>query len=246
MLAHWSDQIEKPAPVQVNRIGEPTWDGFVRAGAAIADVVHRAIAARFDLAVNTPKTLDFGCGVGRVFLPLHFDRRMRLTGCDVDPNAVRYLRKVAAPCPVVRSNFTPPLQFEDGAFDCVYSVSIWTHLTPEDGVQWLSEIRRVLRPGGLALITTSGYRALASRRKRGDEGWRDVGDADLTEQGVLYREYSGYRINPDAYPGITRSYGLTAHSPDHVRREWSKVMPVRDIQEAVIANVQDLVIMVRE
>ena len=245
-MSDWQTKIERPSIVQINRIGEPRWEGFLSAGARIAGVLHAQIAAHFDLDAVSPKVLDFGCGVGRVFLPMHFDHKLDLTGCDIDPEAVRYLRRVVSPTPVVRSNFRPPLQFEDGAFDCVYSVSIWTHLTPEDGARWLYEIRRVLKPGGLALITTSGYRALASRRKRGDAGWQDVEDADLATKGILFAEYERYRTQPGAYPGVTNSYGLTAHDPDHIRREWHKIMRVKDIHLAVIAAVQDLVVMVRD
>jgi SAM-dependent methyltransferase len=245
-MANWQTEIEPPALAQINRIGEKNWEHFLKAGSGIADVLYAQIKAHFDLSAVSPKTLDFGCGVGRVFLPMHFEHKLDVTGCDIDPDAVRYLRKAAEPCPVVRSNFKPPLQFEDGTFDCVYSVSIWTHLTPEDGSLWLSEMKRVLKPGGLALITTSGYRALVSRRKRGDPGWQDTRDEDLAANGVLYTEYEGYRTDPQRYPGVTNSYGLTAHDHDYVQREWSKVMPVKGVHLAVIAGVQDLVVMVKE
>ena len=51
--------------------------------------------------------------------------------------------------------YEPPLNYNSGYFDAVYSVSIWSHLPPQLQQPWLDEIRRVVKPGGLALITIS-------------------------------------------------------------------------------------------
>lgn len=244
-MQNWESTIDQPTLTQLNRVGAKSWDNFVDAGRTISAVIEKEIVTFFQGLGRRPTTLDFGCGVGRVFLPLHFRDFFDLLGCDVDPDAVRYLRRVAAPADVRRSNYDPPLQFPDAAFDCVYSVSIWTHLNPRLGIRWLHEIKRVLKPGGLALITTSGYRALATRHKRGDKGWDKVSDEGLKREGIIFIEYERFRSQPAAYPGITASYGLTAHDPDYVKREWSTIMPVVSVQQAVIANVQDLVTMVR-
>jgi hypothetical protein len=47
---------------------------------------------------------------------------------------------------------SPPLPFEDGYFDLIYSLSVFTHLTTT-WEAWLHELRRVLKPQGHAVIT---------------------------------------------------------------------------------------------
>jgi SAM-dependent methyltransferase len=53
----------------------------------------------------------------------------------------------------------PPLPFEDASFDLVYSISVFTHLDEEMQDAWLNELKRVLRPGGILIITVHGLNA---------------------------------------------------------------------------------------
>ena len=50
----------------------------------------------------------------------------------------------------------PPLPYEDDRFDLVYSVSIFTHLDEQLQRPWIEELTRVVRPGGLVLVTVTG------------------------------------------------------------------------------------------
>jgi SAM-dependent methyltransferase len=50
----------------------------------------------------------------------------------------------------------PPLPIADVSVDVLYSVSVFTHLSGEMHEAWINEIKRVLRPGGLLLLTLHG------------------------------------------------------------------------------------------
>lgn len=54
----------------------------------------------------------------------------------------------------LRHDAAAPLPFEDQSFDWVFTEHFIEHLAPGDVVRWLSEVRRVLRPGGHVRITT--------------------------------------------------------------------------------------------
>ncbi|HEY3747888.1 MAG TPA: methyltransferase domain-containing protein [Pseudonocardiaceae bacterium] len=65
-----------------------------------------------------------------------------------------------------RSYFTQldisePLPFEDGAVDWVYAEHLVEHVPLPVAVGWLSEVRRVLAPGGLLRLTTPDLRRYA-------------------------------------------------------------------------------------
>jgi SAM-dependent methyltransferase len=48
-----------------------------------------------------------------------------------------------------------PLPFEDGSFELVWASEVIEHVT--DTARWLSEVRRVLVPGGRLLVTTPAH-----------------------------------------------------------------------------------------
>ncbi len=51
-----------------------------------------------------------------------------------------------------------PFPIEDGSLDCCYSEHFIEHLEPDEGVGWLAEMRRLLRPGGTLRVSTPDQR----------------------------------------------------------------------------------------
>jgi hypothetical protein len=54
----------------------------------------------------------------------------------------------------------PPLPFDDGSMDLVYSLSLFTHLPEHQATEWLDDLARVLKPRALLIMTTHGFPAL--------------------------------------------------------------------------------------
>ncbi|NGN43485.1 class I SAM-dependent methyltransferase [Mesorhizobium sp. CGMCC 1.15528] len=242
---HWSKKYRTPPLEEIQRVGADNWEVFKRQAEVIEPVISSHLKSEFGFwPWSKPrKVLDFGCGIGRVALKMHAEKNWPTHGCDVNRIGAAYLQRQIPEIQVFHTEYDPPLPFEAQTFDAVYSVSVWTHMPEDAQDRWLKEMARILKPGGLALITTSGYKALETRRKRGDPGWTDIKDEDLKERGFIYMEYERFRARKTTdYPGITDSYGLTAHDDDYIRRHWGEFLDVRAIKRGVISNVQDLVI----
>lgn len=97
------------------------------------------------------RVLDVGCGQG--WAVQEAGRRWRsgvAVGCDVSLNMLQAGSAAASANSHLAGGSGQALPFEDGVFDVVISTIAFHHF-PEPAVS-LSEMRRVLRPGGLVVI----------------------------------------------------------------------------------------------
>jgi SAM-dependent methyltransferase len=117
--------------------------------------------------------LDVGCGTGRIAIPLtqYLSPEARHEGFDPVREAVRHCRRRISPsypnfrfqlADLYNRNYSPwgrfkdseyRFPYEDGAFDVVFAVSVFTHLLPAGAERYLQEAARVLKPGGRFLAT---------------------------------------------------------------------------------------------
>lgn len=112
---------------------------------------------RFLLASLQPadRVLDLGCGEG-TFTALAAQTGVQsVIGADVAEAALRRARAAHPELNFELVPFDGPLPFADGAFDLVWASEVIEHIA--DTARWLSEVRRVLAPGGRLLLTTPAH-----------------------------------------------------------------------------------------
>jgi SAM-dependent methyltransferase len=119
--------------------------------------LFRSIAA--DIAALAPpaaRVLEVGCGPGHLSLRLARDHGLDVTGLDLDSAMIERARTYAGRdstadrLPTFVVGDVAELPFDDASFDLVVSTFSMHHWSdPRSG---LSEIERVLRPDGRALI----------------------------------------------------------------------------------------------
>ena len=95
------------------------------------------------------RVLDLGCGDGRLTAELD---AAELTAADVSRVALERARKRLPAATLVELEPDAPLPFADGAFDLVLAAETAEHV--RDLQLFLSEVRRVLVPGGELALTT--------------------------------------------------------------------------------------------
>ena len=93
-------------------------------------------------------TLDVACGTG--FGSRVLAHRARVSGVDREPEAIAIARSRVDGAFLVAD--VPPIPFADRAFDFVVCFETIEHIS--DDREFLREVRRVLRPDGLLLIST--------------------------------------------------------------------------------------------
>jgi SAM-dependent methyltransferase len=107
---------------------------------------------------HAERVLDLGCGDGRLTACLD---ATELTAADVSPVALERARSRLPGARIVELEPDAPLPFVEGAFDLVLCAETIEHV--RDAQLLLSEIRRVLRPGGTLALTTPANLAVIRR-----------------------------------------------------------------------------------
>jgi SAM-dependent methyltransferase len=219
-----------PRHLQVRVVGSYAPD-FVASGYRTCAVMEDAVASAGASLRDFASVYDFGCGCGRVtraFRGLHPSARLR--GSDIDPEAIDWLKEH---CPGVAefsvNSPAPPTPHEDGSFDFIYGISVFTHLPEGTQFQWLAELRRVAKPGGILFLTTHGERhhrrldpfALGTLRKHG-----------------FYYAKSRYVTTE----GLPQFYQTAYHAHDYIHREWGRYFDVVEIRDGALDG-QDTVVL---
>ncbi len=144
---------------------------------------------------------ELGCGGG--FNQPHYNARAISSFCGIDPNAnlLDAARRRAAQrgwSNDIRHGVGEDIPFGDGAFDTV--VCTYTLCSVDDSQQVLSEMRRVLKPGGRLLFLEHGRSpdpGPAKWQKRIEPVWKHLaGNCHLTREiGGPIRK-AGFEIDP--------------------------------------------------
>jgi SAM-dependent methyltransferase len=145
------DGLPVPPPYLIQVIvGYTSAQSYADSGAMIAS----AFTALFNEAgvdfANAGRVLDFGAGRVARQMPRH--TKAQIFGVDYNPTLVRWCAQNLQGT-YTGNRLHPPLDFPDNHFDAIYALSVFTHLRRETQDEWLTELHRVLNPGGCALIT---------------------------------------------------------------------------------------------
>ncbi|MEM7238935.1 MAG: class I SAM-dependent methyltransferase [Pseudomonadota bacterium] len=191
-----------------------------RAAIAIWKTMYQSIQDVADPARDW-SVLDYGCGWGRItrLLPYYFEAA-GIHGADVD---ARLVESANALLPAIRHRqikSMDTLPYEDEAFDLVFANSVFSHLSQPSATYTLGELSRLLKPGGVLLISvlqarelSTYYEAEATRAWiTGILGERRDAEATLDQDGFVW--------------GDTRrwdNYGITIVSDAWLERAFSDI-----------------------
>lgn len=140
----------RPSELRKMRDLEDTYWWFVGRRRLVRDLI-----ARF--APEEPRLiLDAGCGTGGTLA--HLQGMGELWGCDVAPEALKECR--GRGFENIRHSPVETLDFPDERFDVVISCDVLEHI--EGDRQAMAEMVRVLKPGGICVLTVPAHRWLWS------------------------------------------------------------------------------------
>jgi SAM-dependent methyltransferase len=153
------DGLPVPPPrliVRVAGTADAAW--FLESGRLAAESIRAALARAGRAVEELGAMLDFGCGCGRVTRRWASLDGTAVHGSDQSADAVDWCRRNLPFARFTTNRLEPPLAYDEATFDLVYALSVFTHLPEELQRGWMGELERVLRPGGVLLLTVHGER----------------------------------------------------------------------------------------
>lgn len=192
---------------------EPSVIGMDVAATDIVEHLDRTLIEPYLGVVET--LLEIGSGGGR-FTGVLARRAARVFATDTSPTMLRILRSRFAADPVVEVRQVDGIRlagFEDASISAAFSYDVFVHLEPWQVFANLEELRRVLRPGGRAILHHANTFSPL--------GWqRFLKDVDR----VRRREPAQARftpMTPEFMRGLVERAGLAVHEcvTDLVRRD---------------------------
>jgi len=218
-----------PPALMRYRVGESlSPESFLKVGQGCARHVIDHFARAGIAPVAGMKVLDFGCGCGRILRWLLDDYPgVEFHGVDTDPDAVRWCESHLPGGHFSAGSPEPPLPYPDAYFRAVYAFSVFTHLDAVFQDLWLKELKRILNPDGVLLITVHGA---AAARILDEEGRRALAAA-----GILHRRSKKLK---GIMPGW---YNTTWHSPEYIEGRLKAMF--HEVRYCAIAEgMQDIVL----
>lgn len=196
------------------------------------DDIYHALAGRS--LSQAGDILDFGCGPGRITRYLLAPEN-RVAAVDVDTECLEWCRENLTGAHYATSPLRPPLDLPGGSFACVLAINVLLHLREADALAWVAEWARLLRRGGLLIVTIASATALTRARLSAEH----YGRLEAFEYFELSRNPDLDEVIPDRdyYKNV-----FYAHS--YVERRWTALgYDLLRIVPGAIGNHHDVVIL---
>jgi SAM-dependent methyltransferase len=208
--------------------------------------------------------LDFGCGCGRLSR-MFKGHPNKIFGCDIDKRHVEWVSKNIDFINAAVSSIHPPLPYANDQFDCVISISVFSHLNETSQDEFLADLCRISQPGAYLFISVHGENAMQraineksiremiaveeapfqeaqQRLKRGQHAFI-LQKGHLTNTAEDRGPFSFFRKRRKRLIEGAFEYGISFIPLNYIRQHWSRWFEIVDFRPGAIHNFQDLLIL---
>ena len=188
------------------------------------------------------RLLDWGCGPGRLLGPFHsLLPGWECHGCELDATTLAVAERLHPQAKIAPSRVFPELPYPSGSFDAVIGISVMSHMAEPAQHVWLAELRRLLRPGGLAILTTHNLlQAFALSDEGGTRAW-------------VLRELKRYGLSDCLRDGnlgphlpLGSLYRSVFHTEAHLHTAWGRYFQILRVFRGAMELKQDVWLMLRD
>lgn len=200
--------------------------------------------------------LDFGCGWGRVLRLFMKDIEPgNLYGADSTSRFLMEARRCNPALAFLACGQAPGLILKPESLDYVVSWSVFSHLDEYLATRWVEEFWRLLRPGGLAFLTTQSRRFIGfcaeQRVKRAsgiklEHGWHEACADSFTDEAAANSRFEAgefLHAASVAAPHPQSHYGEAIIPRGYVVRNWSRLFRLVTYMDNPVRLPQVLIVL---
>ena len=183
--------------------------------------------------VDVDRYFDLGCATGRVVR--HFVAQTEIPevwGSDINGRHIRWLTEnLPNRMKPIFNHCIPNLPIEDNYFDVVSAFSVFTHIDTFE-TAWIAELRRILKPGGIAYLTVHN-----------EDTWKLLrGEIDNPNNRLIQ---SVLKIDPEFAESVHNTMpdkrtvyrfvqngpyrAQVFHSNEYLQRTWGRFLDIKEI-----------------
>lgn len=185
----------------------------------------------------TTKILDWGCGCGRLTRHLMAlpGGRNNVVGIDIDGDNIDWCKQNLCETMFARVDLYPPTSLKDQSFDLIIANSVLSHLQLNAMKAWLAEVQRLLKPGGLALLSYNGQFMLCGTASR----------TQSFVDSVIQSGFDASRRAPelDSIIGDKEYYRNTFMTDEFARQLFSSHFTVEEQIPAVVSRFENVAVL---
>jgi cyclopropane fatty-acyl-phospholipid synthase-like methyltransferase len=193
--------------------------------------IYEAFRALYEIhagPLSQAEVLDFGCGWGRVYrFFLQEVPSLQMLGVDVNQERIDFCNQSMPWCDFSRIEPSPPITSPPQAFNLIYAYSVFSHLPEDLHWAWLKEFQRILKPGGLLVLTT---------RKR--SFIEESADALMSPDWLARYDRGEFCFDAsyEPYSDIAERFGEACIPESYVRKQWSELFEVLEYRDDLLGQ----------
>ena len=201
-----------------------TLDRYLLTGQSDALSLRR-LMERLGFNLHGLSVLDWGCRDCRVLRHFAPDAQAgNFWGVDQHGASMEWAKtNLSPPFKFVTCSAYPHLPFEDRTFDVLYAMSVLTHVVSLADT-WLMELRRVLKPGGYALVTVHDEHTWQFLSQ--NDEMRNV--MNLEKEDIAHAAGGDFVVIDG--PDLSSEFVNVFHSEAWIRQQWGQYFEIVSIE----------------
>ena len=149
---------------KTENLNEYSKSQFFQSGEDHIDFIIRVIKQHLDANFCPKRSLDFGCGTGRLVIPIA-KRFGHVVGVDISKSMLQEARQNCQAYNVEFVESDDDLSKVDGKFDFIHSYIVFQHIPVKRGMKLFERVIELLADGGVAALHFTYFRDVSFIRK---------------------------------------------------------------------------------